>query len=245
LTAAITAGGRVDGALAAAMGTDVKALADVGNGKLIDHAIEAARAAGARRVTVIGNTEVRAHCAARVDAVIDASPDGRENLRHALEAGADGPLLLMSSDLPFITGDATTDFIARAAPSDLALPLASELAYVRTYPGAPNHVTALGNSRVANGSIVYFGPGIAPRVLDVAQRLFTARKSLWRMAMLLGPQLLARFALGKLEIEHVERRAERVFGIRARAVSDASPALCYDIDTLDDYRYAVRHLAAS
>jgi GTP:adenosylcobinamide-phosphate guanylyltransferase len=244
LTAAITAGGRVEGALAVAMGTNVKALADAGNGKLVDRAIDAARAAGARRITVIGNTELRAHCAGRVDAVIDASADGRENLRLALEGGKDGPLLLLSSDLPFITGEAVSDFLARAVASDLALPLASELAYARAYPGAPDHITALGTARVANGSIVYFGHGVAPRVLEVSQRLFAARKSRWGMAVLLGPQLLMRFAFGKLEIEHIERRAERLFGIRARAVADASPALCFDIDTLDDYRYARNHLAA-
>lgn len=243
MTAAITAGGRVNGPLAAAMGTNVKALAPLGGGKLIDRAIEAARAAGARRITVIGDGEIRAHCADQVDEIIAASPDGRENLRLAIERGAAEPLLLMTSDLPFITGEATRNFLARAAASDLALPLASELAYTRAYPGAPDHITALGNARVANGSIVYFAAGVAPRVLDVSQRLFAARKSLWRMAILLGPHLLARFALRKLEIEHLERRAERLFGICARAVYDASPALCFDIDTIDDYRYALEHLA--
>jgi GTP:adenosylcobinamide-phosphate guanylyltransferase len=241
--AAITAGGRVEGRLAEAIGTDVKALAPLAGGKLVDRAIEAAREAGARRIAVIGGAQIREHCAGRVDEVIAELADGRENIRLAIEAGRDEPLLLMTSDLPFISGEATRDFIARAAGSDLALPLANERAYTKAYPGAPDHITQIGSERVANGSIVYFAPGIAPRVLDVSQSLFDARKSLVRMAMLLGPVLLLRFIARRLEIAHVERRANDILGVRAVAVRDASPTLCYDIDTIEDYRYALEHLA--
>ncbi|MBC5810316.1 MAG: hypothetical protein GIW95_05605 [Candidatus Eremiobacteraeota bacterium] len=121
----------------------------------------------------------------------------------------------------------------------MALPLASEADYLAAYPGAPPHVTAIGGERVANGNVVYFGPGTIERVLPASQRLFDARKSLWRMASLLGPLLLLRFASRTLRIAHVEQRAATLLGVRARAVRNASPALCFDIDTLDDYRYAV------
>ena len=243
MIAAITAGGRVAGPLAEEIGTDVKALAPLSGAKLIDRAIEAAREAGARYIVVIGGAGVREHCEGRVDEVIAELPNGRENIRLAIQSGRDEPLLLLTSDLPFISGTATRDFVTRAAGSDLALPLASERDYTATYPGAPDHVTQVGNERVANGSIVYFGPGVAPRVLDVSQRLFEARKSLWRMAALLGPALLLRFAARRLKIEHVEGRAKRILGVNARAVRDASPTLCYDIDTIEDYRYALEYLA--
>jgi CTP:molybdopterin cytidylyltransferase MocA len=244
MIAAITAGGRVEGRLASEIGTDVKALAPFGDGTLVDASISAARGAGARSIAVIGGAAVRAHCAGRVELVIDESPDGRENLRRAIELGADEPLLLLTSDLPFVTGEAAFDFLEQARQADLALPLASEADYTRAYPGAPPHITRVGKERVANGSVVYFGPGIAPRVLDVAQRLFSARKSLFAMARLLGPALLMRFVVNRLEIEHVEGRADRLFGIRARAVRDAAPNLCYDVDTYDDYRYAVERFAS-
>jgi hypothetical protein len=64
------------------------------------------------------------------------------------------------------------------------------------------------------------------------------------MATLLGPALLLRFVANRLEIEHIERRAQRVFGIDARAVRDASPNLCFDVDTLEDYRYALDRIAS-
>jgi GTP:adenosylcobinamide-phosphate guanylyltransferase len=241
MIAAITAGGRVSGKLARAIGTDVKALACVHDRSLVDVAIAAAKAAGARRIAVIGGAAVREHCAARVDEVIAESGDGRENIRKAIETGATEPLLLMTSDLPFISGVDVATFLERCGGADVALPLASEADYVARFPGAPAHVTRLGAERIANGSIVYFGSGVAPRVLAAAQRLFDARKSLVRLASVLGPRLLFRYIAGRLCIADVETRAYELLGVEARAVRDASPALCFDVDTLADYRYAIAY----
>jgi CTP:molybdopterin cytidylyltransferase MocA len=243
MIAVITAGGRVDGAFAAEIGTGVKALASIGGRFLVDAAIEAARGAGAQRISVVGGDEIRNHCGARVDEVIAEDAEGRENLRRAMCAADGVPLLLMSSDMPFVDADAVTEFLNGAAGSDVALPLAGEAAYVAAYPGAPPHVTGLGGERVANGNVVYFAPGVAERVLPAAQRLFDARKSLLRMAALLGPALLCRFAFGTLRIAHVEERAARVLGVRARAVRNASPVLCFDVDTVEDYHYALKAAA--
>jgi len=241
MVAAITAGGRVDGALAQAMGTSVKALAAVGGSTLLARAILAARGTGAARLVVVGGPEVRAACQSVVDDVLPAVSDGRENLRRALVAAGAEPLLLLSSDLPFVDGEELQAFLAGTGDAEAAMPLAAEADYSRAYPGAASHSVDLAGERVANGSVFYFAPNVAPRVLAAAQRLFAARKSLLKLAALLGPVLLARFALRKLRVEDVERRAQTALGVRARAVRGASPSLCYDIDTLEDYRYAVEH----
>ncbi|MBD5656364.1 MAG: hypothetical protein IAI50_14460, partial [Candidatus Eremiobacteraeota bacterium] len=185
---------------------------------------------------------VRAHCARDVDVVIDESTDGRENIRRAIATGNDEALLLLTSDLPFVEGPSLRAFVERCAAADVALPLARADDYEHAYPGAPPHVTRIGKERVANGSVVYFAPHVAARVLDVAGKLFEARKSLVRMATLLGPALLLRFASGKLDIGHIEARAQTLLGIRARAIRDAAPSLCFDIDTIEDYRYACAHV---
>jgi CTP:molybdopterin cytidylyltransferase MocA len=241
MIAAITAGGRVSGDLATVIGTPIKALAPFGDGTLLDVAIAAARASGARRVAVIGGVEVRESCGPSVDEVIAESTDGRENIRKAIETGADEPLLLMTSDLPYVTAAGVADFLARIGDADIALPLATADDYERAYPGAPPHVTRVGRERIANGSIVFFAGGVAPRALDAAQRLFEARKSLARMAALLGPRLLVRFVLGQLRIDEIEARARALLDVDARAVRGAAPSLCFDVDTAEDYRYALAH----
>jgi molybdopterin-guanine dinucleotide biosynthesis protein A len=243
--AAITAGGWVEGAFAALIGSDVKALAPIGDRLLIDAAIESAKAAGAARIVVVGNATVRAHCGERVDEVVDAVADGRENLRRALFAARGEDLLLLTSDLPFITGDALDDFLSRRGDADIAMPLAEASEYEARFPGAADHATAIGNARVVNASVFFFRGDVVERVEPVSQQFFEARKNLTRMAALTGPVLLMKYLTGSLQIEDVERRAEGVFGVKARAVRNASPLLCYDVDTIDDYRYAVKHAASS
>ncbi len=245
MIAAITAGGRADDPFARELGVTTKALASVRDITLLDRAIDAVRATGARRIIVIGGEAVRTHCGSRVDDVIDEAVDGRENIRRAMACGVNEPLLLASSDMPFVTPGAMAEFTERARSCDLAIPLADAAAYESAYPGAPPHVTRLGRERIANGNVVYFGAGIAPRALDASGRFFDARKSLVRMAVLLGPALLLRFATRQLRIAHVEARGSKLLACTVRAIRDSSPSLCFDIDSIADYRYAVDYAARS
>ena len=144
--------------------------------------------------------------------------------------------------MPFVNAGGITDFLERSAGSDVSMPLASAAAYEAAFPSAPDHVTVLGGERIANGNAFAFAAGSAPRIVEVATRLFTARKSLLSMALLLGPKLLVRFAVRRLRIADVEERGQQVFGLRARAVRDAAPGLCYDIDPQADYHYALERV---
>jgi len=241
--AAITAGGAADDPFARSLGVAVKALAVVDGATLLARSIAAAHGCGAQRIAVIGGAAVRRECEGDVDAVIPEGCDGGENIRRAIAASEDQPLLLMTSDLPFVTPQAVAEFIERARGCDIALPLAEAKDYERAYSGAPDHITRIGRDRIANGSIVYFGAGVAPRAVGAAQRLFDARKSLLRMAAILGPGLLARFAVGRLRIEDIEARGASLLGVEVRAIRNASPALCFDIDTPADLAYARAHAA--
>jgi GTP:adenosylcobinamide-phosphate guanylyltransferase len=233
MIAVITAGGRVEGAFAHAIGTHVKALAPIGSGRLLDAAIDTSRLCGASSVAVVGDAEVGSYCGARIDTLIPAVADGGENLAAALRsARSDEPLLLLTSDLPFLTAPALADFLARVGDAEVAMPLALPAAYLTAYPGV-------------SGSVFYFAPGSAVRALEIARKLFAARKSLLRLATLLDGALLLRFCIGRLRVAHVEDYAARRFGIHARGVVGSAPELCYDVDTLTDYRYALERLGRS
>lgn len=241
LRAVVTAGGGVDESFAAAIGTRRKALAPFGSGTLLDVILEALADAGIGDVAVVGDEEVRR----RVDAgvrTIAADDDGSVNVLRALDAWPPGDdLLFATCDLPFARGADVRAFLAAAAGYDLCLPLAAAAAYEAAYPGAPPHVTALGGERIANGSVFFIGSRARAPVREVAGEFFRARKSALAMARLLGGALLLRFLLQRLRIADVERRAERVLGVRAAAIRAAAPGLCYDVDTLADYRYACEH----
>lgn len=239
LHAAILAGGRVDGEFARRLGTPVKALARICGITLLERAIAAARSAGAQRIAVVGGEEVRAACGHLVERLIDETQDGTENVHRAIFSWPDVPLLLASSDLPFARGEHIREFLKMAPADAVGMPLVSAAAYARAFPGSPSHATSLFDERIVNGSVFYLPPNSAPRIDAFAQKFFRARKSRARMALLLGPQLILRFALQRLAVEDLERQAERMLGLPAKAVRGSSPALCYDIDSAADYEYAL------
>jgi molybdopterin-guanine dinucleotide biosynthesis protein A len=236
--AVITAGGRVGPEFAAAIGTDVKALAPLGNGRLIDSAIDAARALDVRAIAVVGGADVRAYCADRVDVVIDAAEDGVENIRRALHAFSFERLVYLTSDLPFVDGDGLRAFVQRADGAAIAMALANADAYDATFPAAPSHAVSLGGERLANGSAFVIDRSALAPLERVAGQFFNARKSLLRLALLLGPALCLRFATKRLTISAIEARARTVLGVDARAIRDCSPGLCYDVDDIADWTYA-------
>jgi CTP:molybdopterin cytidylyltransferase MocA len=245
LYAVITAGGKVRGEFARAIGTEIKALAPLGTRRLIDPAIEAARAIGVRAIAVVGPSGVAEHCGARVERVIDAARSGPENIIRALRAFPDaGRLVFLTSDMPFVEAAGLQAFVERSNGWALTMALAPADAYVTRFPGAPPHLVRLGREAFANGSaFVIDGAAIAP-LERVAGHFFRARKSLPRLAALLGPVLCLRYACRRLGIAEIERRAAAVLGVSARAIVDAAPGLCYDVDELADWVYARAHFAA-
>jgi molybdopterin-guanine dinucleotide biosynthesis protein A len=237
LRAVITAGGRVDGAFAATIGTPIKALAPFGAGVLLDVVLEALAGAGIAEIAVVGDPAVGRRLAANVRC-LPASPSGTINIARALDAWPDDDLIFAASDMPFINAPDILAFLAASAAYDLTMPLAEAPAYDAAYPGAPPHLMALGGERISSGSVFFIGRAARASLRTVAGRFFEARKSAFGMARLLGPALLLRYLLRQLRIADVERRAAGVLGVRASAIRNSAPGLTYDIDTLAEYRYA-------
>jgi molybdopterin-guanine dinucleotide biosynthesis protein A len=237
LRAVVTAGGRVDGAFAATIGTPIKALAPFGTGVLLDVVLEALAGAGIEEIAVVGDPPVARRLSSGVR-LIPASPHGAINVARALDAWPDDDLLFTASDMPFINGSELRAFLAASAAYDLTMPLAEADAYETAYPAAPPHIMTLGGERISSGSVFFIGHAARTSLRTVAGRFFDARKSAFGMARLLGPALLVRHVLRLLRIADIERRATRVLGVRAAAIRYSAPGLTYDIDTLAEYRYA-------
>lgn len=246
VAAVITAGGRVDGEFERAIGTDVKALARIGNRTMLERTVDAVRDAGVDRIAVVGGAQVRAACErAGVTRAIEEARSGEENVQRALQAwDGETRLLYLTSDMPFVTGDALRWLLDAASPGELGLPLTAIDAFEARFPGAPPFGITLGGERVVNGGAFVIPPGAAPRVAREAARLFRARKSPLRMASLAGVPLLLRYAFRRLRIADLELEARRRIGTPARAVRNAPPELAYDTDTYMEYCYAAQHAGA-
>jgi GTP:adenosylcobinamide-phosphate guanylyltransferase len=241
--AVVTAGGRIDGAFASAAGTRVKALASLHGATMLERVLDALRGSGATRIAVVGGEEVRRTCGTTVEQFIDESPSGSENVLRALGAWPeDGePLLYATSDLPYITAAAIRDFTQRTPDGTLAVPLIEFADYAARFPQAPACGITLAGERVVNGGIFILPPDSARRLAGAATGFFEARKRPWRMASLVGPLALIRFAAGRLSVTDLEGTAQRVLQMPARAVRGCAAELAFDVDTAAEYGYATAH----
>ena len=240
MKAVVTAGGRIDGAFASAAGTRVKALASLRGATMLQRVLDALRGSGATRIAVVGGDEVRRACGNAVERFIDESPSGSENVLRALQAWPEdgGPLLYATSDLPYITAAAIHDFLQRSPSGALAVPLVESADYAARFPQAPPFGITLAGERVVNGGIFLLPPDSAARLAGAATSLFEARKRPWRMASLIGPAALIRFAAGRLGVTDLEATAQRVLQMPARAVRNCAAELAFDVDTAAEYGYA-------
>jgi len=238
MRAVITAGGLVEGEFAEAIGTRVKALAPFSTGTLLDVVLDACAGAGIDGVAVIGGAEVRAHLAGHGVRAIDAALDGGTNVLRALDAWPGERFVYLTSDMPFASAAGLRDLIARSEDFALTMALAAVDAYDARFPGAGEHSVALGGERVANGNAFVIAPPAVEPARAFATKLFHARKSLPRLALLLGPSLCLRFALKRLSIADLEAYGRRKLGVAVGALRDCDPGLAYDVDSLADYRYA-------
>ena len=245
MRAVITAGGLVDGAFAEEIGTPVKALAPIGTRTLLDVALDACTGAGIEGVAVIGGPEVRAHLAGRDVALIDAAADGGTNVLRALDAWPNERFVYLTSDVPFANAEGVRDLVVRSAPFALTMALADLDAYEAWFPGSPEHSVALGGERVANGNAFVIAPEAVVPTRALATRFFDARKSLLKLALLLGPAMCLRFATKRLSIADLEAYGRRRLGVPIGALRGCHPGLCYDVDTIEEYAYACARAAQS
>jgi GTP:adenosylcobinamide-phosphate guanylyltransferase len=244
LCAVVTAGGLVPPEFASVIKTDIKALAPLGGRRLIDPVIDAVRGVGVLGLAVIGPPAVRAYCGDRVDRFIDSAPSGVENIKRALRAFPQADrILFLTSDLPFVDAAGLGGFVEASVGQGITMALAPASAYSARFPGSPPHFVSFGQTSYANGSAFFIDQHAVDALEEVAGRFFSARKSLPRLAMLLGVTLSLRFAFRSLRISDIERRAGQALGVSARAIVNADPGLCFDVDEAADWRYAQQLLS--
>lgn len=245
MRAVITAGGLVGGAFAEAIGTPVKALAPFGARTLLDVALDACAGAGLDGVAVIGGAAVRRHLREREVRMLDAAEDGGTNVLRALGAWPGERFVYLTSDMPFASAAGVRDLIARSEGLALTMALADVDAYAARFPHAPEHSVAIGGERVANGNAFVVAPEAIAPARALATKFFDARKSLLKLALLLGPSMCLRFATKRLTIADLEAYGRRRLGVPVGALRGCDPGLCYDVDTLEEYQYALAHAGAA
>ena len=166
----------------------------------------------------------------------------------ALEA-REKHLLVVTADVPFLTGAAVADFLERARETGagFAWPIVPADVCEATFPGTRRTTLRLREGTFTGGNLALLDPAFLREREAVLRAAYARRKSVVGLARLLGAPLLLRLAAsrvvpGLLAIAHAEAAVARVLGVKTRAVVSQFAELGADVDKPEDLD-AARHWA--
>ena len=149
-------------------------------------------------------------------------------------------MLVLTTDLPFLTPEAISAFID-SCPSgvDVCVPLVSKEAFEGRFPGSGSQFVRLADGEWTIGCGFLVNPEAIQANRDHLEQIFAVRKSQVGMARLLGLGFIIRLLTHRLTVAHIEDRCVSMLGCSGKAVLQSPPELAFDMDSVQEYRYAI------
>jgi CTP:molybdopterin cytidylyltransferase MocA len=251
--AILPAGGRITGAFAREAGEEIKALISFGGRTILERTVDALRATGRiGRIVVIGPDAIASHPAAcGADAVLpEGGPSSPANilrglgwLREARGGHLPDRVLVVTTDLPFLTAQAIVAFLDACPPElDMCVPLLRRTEYEARFPDFRISYVRLRDGEWVMGCAFLVNPSAIIEHRDRIEQAFAARKSQLAMIRMLGLGFILRFLTRRLTIADIQDRVLAILGCTGGAVFGCPAELAFDIDLPEEYRYAAKSL---
>jgi 2-C-methyl-D-erythritol 4-phosphate cytidylyltransferase len=252
----LPAAGRISGAFAQEAGAEIKTLIQLDGKTVLERTISILRATeGIGKIVVVGPNELASQSSAQgADAVLpEGGPSGTDNIFHGMEwlYRANGNqhaerVLILTTDLPFITPEAIAGFIKSCpAEMDICVPVIERAQFKSRFPEIDIFNVPLRDGRWSIGCVFLLNPKAIAAHRAIINKVFAARKSPVAMARLLGPMFIFRYLFRRLTVAHIEKRCQYLLRCSACGIKHCAPELAFDIDGPVEFRYAVQHYAAS
>jgi GTP:adenosylcobinamide-phosphate guanylyltransferase len=138
----------------------------------------------------------------------------------------------VTSDIPTLVPEAIDDLVEQTFKQRAAVsyPLISEEDLLAAYPGSERTFVKIRGGRVTGGNVMVFAPHVFERMQDLAQQMFEARKSPVKMARIVGPVFVTKMMSGQLNPRDVEKRLNKLLGVKCAAIYTRYPCIGADVD---------------
>jgi len=175
-------------------------------------------------------------------------PSGKsfvESLAAGLAEIQDENFLLVTADMPFLTRAGVDDFLAKADPNVLInypiIPLSEAEAQ---FPGMKRTSYKLAEGKFTGGNLSLIRTGLMRQVMPKIDEAYANRKSVLKLAKLIGLPTLFRFVIGAaipafLTIRSIEASIGKALGGPVKGVITHYPEIGADIDSAEQYRALV------
>ena len=160
------------------------------------------------------------------------------NLKEGLNSAQSDWVLIATSDIPLLKGDMVDEFLQDCfsqpgasvympvVPADVLESFNDDMK--RTYG-------RVREGRYTGGNLFLIKRVLPPHVWERAEEFVAARKSVLRLASLLGLGFILRMLLWPPSIEQLEQRIGELVGLSVKAVPSTCPQLAVDCDKPSDY----------
>lgn len=153
-------------------------------------------------------------------------------------------ILIMPTDIPFITTEAIDDFITQteATEADFYYPVTERKVNEAKFPHVARTYVNLQEGVFTGGNLFIIKTEIIDRILDIALQLVVRRKNPLAIARLFGIGLVLRYLWHRLSISAAEKRFKEVTGIRGKAIISPYAEVGVDVDKPSDLKLAQEYL---
>jgi len=141
-------------------------------------------------------------------------------------------ILVSSCDIPLITPSIVDDHVEmmRATQHDLYYTIVDRATMLARFPTSKRTYTHLRGAVLCGGDLNMAGAKVIETNKELWNDLLEARKSALRQAQRVGLWTLLQLATRTLSISAAERRAEKILGVKARAVRTPHAEIGMDVD---------------
>lgn len=232
-----------------------RALAALKGRRLLDYIMQ-----GVRESTRIGSVVLVSHSVhaaafrqASVPGLLLCSCDGSmaecafaaiRKLREQPGHGNITKVATVCDDLPFLTGAALDDFIARAEALDAdgVYAIVTKESCLREFPSLKRTFFRLKEGEFTGGNVSLVSVALFPDCIEKMKQVFALRKNPLKLAAWLGLPFILKMVCGRLSLHDVEKRVSVLFGYDGRAAITDHACIGTDLDRPEEWAEAEKYL---
>jgi GTP:adenosylcobinamide-phosphate guanylyltransferase len=247
MDALILAGGKDVSSLENNHKINNKALLMINNMPMIEYVVDALnQAQEIRDIIVIGpKIDLMPHIGKKVSKIIDSTDSIVENIKIGIDfLNNDEKLMIMTSDVPLITGLMIDDFVKKCQDHDsfLYYPFIKKELILEKFPQTIRSYASLKEGIFCGGNMVIISSVLFNKNKELLDEVFQKRKDVKKYVALLGIKFIVKYLFKCLTIQEIEERAAKIVGFSVKGIMVNYPEMMIDLDKLSDYELILQAL---
>lgn len=159
-----------------------------------------------------------------------------DNILESVKKTTSEYVLVVSSDIPLVRKNHLEWFLKESFSTNahLVMPYSDKESITKSFPKAKRTYGKLKEGTLTLGNMALIRRDIPHKFVSLLEKAEKYRKSIIKLATLLGWSLIFKYILGILSIKDIENRASEILGCKVKGLSSPYPEIGMDVDKLSD-----------